>query len=72
MFFTDYERMTDSQLTFEVVRLTMLHEQLGRAEFKRLADRAEEVRMLRMLTQPNPYEVPRDERVGCRAASVGG
>lgn len=72
MVFTNFEGMSDERLKFEIVRLTLLHEQTSDGAYKRLADKAEGVRMLRMLSQPNPYEVIRDERATRRAATAGG
>ena len=72
MFFTNFEEMSDGHLKFEIVRLTLLHEQTSDGAYKRLADKAEGIRMNRMLSQPNPYEVNRDERATGRAAGCGG
>lgn len=72
MFFTDFEYMTHGQLSFEIVRLTLLHEQTDDGSYRRLADRAEDIRMRRMLSEPNPYEELRDDGARGRAAGARG
>ena len=53
---TNFEQMTEAELRFAALRFESLHVATGDEAFSRLADEVDDLRMRRMLANPNPYE----------------
>lgn len=56
LFETDFGEMSEAELRFAALRFEAMFRQTSHEEIRLLADEVDELRMRRMLDEPNPYE----------------